>query len=563
MHGSGKICLLIAALSATSLFSAQQALAVDLAVQPVVVVIEGDAVPGVGNVTYVYNLVVNGNGRCYVEVDTDNPSTTIDGAIVMDSAATLYLQEGQAIVSPDPGTTIDTFDSMWLNLSGNLSHNFDLAGTPGGTLDNSTFYFNTNWVCQEGDPVLWPGANPGTVYKSSYETRLANNDLMLMLGSCDDPTLGGTFDYYFATYDPSTGAHTKLYMAGDPAPGTSLGEQFYNTTTSGSCFASTSDQFDFNNNGDLIFVGRLSGTTVTTANDYGIWLNNTLLVREGDSLSWDPLRTWDYVSFAEVGINDNGDYVYHASFDGDTTTDYAIVKNGQKFKQEGDLFQGFPIYSFSSGRVDISNHGDVLWYCDTTDATSQDEFVCVNEKVLVQEGVTQVGNSTVTQLEGYSDTQRMSDDGRYYVIEVELKDNTTLVEQEGAILIDRGPWEILGGEDAGSNGTPMLRGWGSLEPNAAATLDLMYAAPNSSAYVVVSLGAINQSPFKCGTLVPDPSVGIGFVRGPLLTDADGNLSWTANPNLPTGTSIWAQYFIADAGACDGYAISNAIRGTAP
>jgi len=561
MHGSGKTRLLIAALSATSLFSAQQAMAVDQAVQPVVVVIEGDAVPGVGNVTFVYNLTLNDNGTCYVEVDTDNADTTIDGAILKDSAATLYLQEGQAIVSPDPGTTIDLFDSMWLNLSGNLSHNFDLAGTPGGSLDDLTFYFNTNWVAQEGDPVLWAGAPAGTVYKSSYETRLANNDLMLMLGSCDVPGFGGSFDYYFATYDPGTGTHTKLYMTGDPAPGTSLGEVFYNTSTSGSCFASGSEQFDFNNNGDLIFVGRLSGASVTTANDYGIWLNNTLLVREGDTVSWDPLRTWDYVSFAEVGINDNGDYVFHASFDGDTSTDYAIVKNGQKFKQEGDLFKGFTISFFSSARVDISNHGDVLWYCDTTDATTQDELVCVNEKILLQEGVSQVGNSTVTQIDSSSDVQRMSDNGRYYLIEVELTDNSTLVEREGAVLIDRGPWDILGGADAGSNGTPMLRGWGSLAPSSTATLDLMYALPNSFAHLVVGLSAINHTPFKCGTLVPNTD--LLFLNIP--TDADGNLSFSAtlSPSVPSGVGIWAQYLVTDAGACAGYSLSNGIKGTTP
>lgn len=555
-HTHGLIRGSAVALFAMAPFFSSTASASDPAAEPTLVIIEGDNVPGVGIVNVIFNMTVNNSGTSLIEVDTNNPDLTIDGAIVQDGPGTVLYAEAQLLASPDAGTYYDTFDAISLNNNGNHSHNPDLGGTPGGSSTDFTYYYNSTYLCQEGSPVKWAGANPGTIYSAFLDTKLNDNEVMLMLGSADDPTVGGAAEYYLATYDSVTTTHTRLHMAGDAAPGTT--EMFYFTASSGSCFASGADQNDFNNNGDVIFVGRLTGSTTT---DYGVWMNNTLLLREGDLLYSDPTRIWDNINSAEVGINDHGDYVIHAGVSGDTSSDKMILRNGLIFKREGDLHPGMtsPIGSFGSSRVDISDHGDILWYADTTDSSAIDEFVCVNEKVLIQEGVTQVGNSTITQVKGSSDSQRMSDDGRYYLVEVEMTDNNTQVELEGVVRIDRGPWDILGGENDGSNGTPMLRAWGSLAAGEPVSVELNYAAPSSAAHLIIGYSAANV-PFSCGLLAPFPT---SIVTLP--TDANGNLAiqTTMPPGAPSGFGIWMQTWITDAGACFGYAGSNGIKGTTP
>ena len=49
----------------------------------------GDAIPGVGLVTTIDNLAVSDSGSWIVQVDTDNPDTTVDSCLVKDGAVLL------------------------------------------------------------------------------------------------------------------------------------------------------------------------------------------------------------------------------------------------------------------------------------------------------------------------------------------------------------------------------------------------------------------------------------------------------------------------------------------
>ena len=73
------------------------------------VVLELQNVPGVGNVTSIANVVINDDGEWIVEVDTDNPDTTADGALL--SNGVLLLREGQLLPAPI-GASIGSFDRM-------------------------------------------------------------------------------------------------------------------------------------------------------------------------------------------------------------------------------------------------------------------------------------------------------------------------------------------------------------------------------------------------------------------------------------------------------------------
>jgi hypothetical protein len=149
----------------------------------------------------------------------------------------------------------------------------------------------------------------------------------------------------------------------------------------------------------------------------------------------------------------------------------------------------------------------------------------------------------------------------YHVEVDDLAGNTgvsvTLAYRQG------GPaaWTDLGFALAGLGGEPSLTGTGTLAPGSPGTLTLSDAASTASAGLFFSL-ASTPTPFKGGTLVPVPAT----LVLPMVTTAGGAipLAWATWPSgLPSATSIFVQYAVADAGAPAGVALSNALEGVTP
>jgi hypothetical protein len=123
-----------------------------------------------------------------------------------------------------------------------------------------------------------------------------------------------------------------------------------------------------------------------------------------------------------------------------------------------------------------------------------------------------------------------------------------------------GPWVDLGSALAGALGDPSFSGSGTLSSGSLNTLDLANALPLSPAAVFLSLNEW-AVPFKGGTLMTFP---IAWMIT-LTTSAGGtaSLPFTMPGGLPAGFTMYLQTVIADAGAVQGVAISNALSGTAP
>ncbi len=128
-----------------------------------------------------------------------------------------------------------------------------------------------------------------------------------------------------------------------------------------------------------------------------------------------------------------------------------------------------------------------------------------------------------------------------------------LMNQAGSAFTD------LGAALAGSNGTPVLVGSGTLAPSSTVSLTLSKLLANSPVTLVVGLTALN-APFKGGTMVPDVDVPLVLVTN-ALGGASLSGSWPAG--IPSGTSIYLQAWQADAGGVLGYSASNAIVGVTP
>jgi uncharacterized delta-60 repeat protein len=121
-------------------------------------------------------------------------------------------------------------------------------------------------------------------------------------------------------------------------------------------------------------------------------------------------------------------------------------------------------------------------------------------------------------------------------------------------------WEDQGGALAGAAGAPLLAASGELGPGSSNVLSLGNAAPTALAGLFLGFSSA-PIPFKGGTLQPFPFLGpFAFV-----TDAAGAivLPFSMPAGAPSGTQLWLQWAIQDAGAVKGVALSNATLGITP
>jgi hypothetical protein len=131
-----------------------------------------------------------------------------------------------------------------------------------------------------------------------------------------------------------------------------------------------------------------------------------------------------------------------------------------------------------------------------------------------------------------------------------------------AFLLEDTTWVDLGQALAGSLGEPSNAGWGALAAGEPMSLTLAGALPDDTAFLVVGAAALNL-PFKAGVLVPDPNPPGFFIALP--TDGTGGLvvneTWPAG--IPSGFTVFIQWWQSDAGAIKGFAASNGVSGTTP
>jgi len=122
------------------------------------------------------------------------------------------------------------------------------------------------------------------------------------------------------------------------------------------------------------------------------------------------------------------------------------------------------------------------------------------------------------------------------------------------------PFTDQGNGLAGTNGVPLLAGFGTLAPSTPMSLLLTNALPSSTTTLIIGLTALN-APFKGGVLVPNPDVLIFGLpvngAGTLLL----NGTWPGS--IPSNVSFYFQHWIVDAGGPAGLAASNGLKGTTP
>ena len=132
--------------------------------------------------------------------------------------------------------------------------------------------------------------------------------------------------------------------------------------------------------------------------------------------------------------------------------------------------------------------------------------------------------------------------------------------QASTFQVDVDRWVDLGLGLAGSGGLePQLDPTASLAAGSPMAFDLSAAPPGAQAFLGLGVSA-QHLPFLGGTLVPDPVAVV-----PLTVDAGGvasfALTWPAG--VPKGISLYAQAWVTDPGAPQGFSASSAFKAVTP
>ncbi len=123
-----------------------------------------------------------------------------------------------------------------------------------------------------------------------------------------------------------------------------------------------------------------------------------------------------------------------------------------------------------------------------------------------------------------------------------------------------GTWANLGFALAGTHGDPIATGSGTMLPLAPLELVLNNARENAFAHLVVGASAANL-PFKGGTMVP----AFDLLIAGLFTGPAGKVELGAPlpSGLPSGFTLFFQWWIADPAAVKLFAASNGLGATVP
>lgn len=411
-------------------------------------IVEGDAT-SIGSVTRIDNNDVNDNGDWLVELDTDNPDTKKDAAVVYNGS--LLHAEGTAMGIPashNMAWVFDSFvDSMDVNDNGDvmilmnaedvnlLVNDTKLVLWTNGNTGNSYVLMEqgvtANTVAGEPAGAVWSSIaevwqnNNNEIMVSGRSSSDADDMLAMLIhdgmGNITSQTVFAIDNVIHSTaFPPSNGTHADTIQG----------------------FASSKQNMALNNAGQKMFyVDDESfgpgGTPDYTTVDSHFYVDTTEIAWEADDAPTPGPWPYKHLSSAEVDINDSGVWAAVWNDDNtDTTQDFFISLNGTVFVQEGFTAPGIPggfvLTGPSYGHVQISDQGDLTWYGDWDDADlDKDTGLFRNHDLLVQEGVTMIGSEIVDTISSSSDGMAVSDSGRFIITELTLANGN-----EGSFLIE-------------------------------------------------------------------------------------------------------------------------------
>ncbi len=293
----------------------------------------------------------------------------------------LIAREGFQAPGTPSGAVFSSLKSPLMNNSGQLSYQAELrTGTGGVTHHNNTgLWQNTTLLGREGFQA--PDTPSGTVFSSFNTPQINTHGHTAYRGILRSGINGITT----ANNQGLWLGNTLLARENDQAPG----------TPTGAVFSFFTDPV-LNNNNQIAFVGTLLRDQggVYVDNDLGIWRNNTLIAREGNPAP-DTFGTPQFLEFSSPKINNHGQVAYWASLrygGSQNTNDSGIWLDNTIIVREGDAAQGTPQANFSRFHDPVLNDNGLVAYKaflrhSTGDTTSSnDSGIWRNNQLIARKG---------------------------------------------------------------------------------------------------------------------------------------------------------------------------------
>lgn len=378
---------------------------------------EGDMIPGVGEATSFGDMAINSAGQWVLIVDTNGPSGA-DGVILSDSA--VFAHEGQPVTMPQ-GTTINTLLGVSIDAAERRLSWFTLNGAD--PMLDSGLYVNNQLVVREGDYSGAIGFGIGTRYLGFLEAKINDNRQVLLIASVDDLTIPSSVDRAAIRLHLSSGGAlvTEQLLAKEGDTPIGVGATVVD-------IGFGPHQTAINSTGQALYRVQLNAPS---DRDQAIYLNNSLIARESEA---SPVagRVFENLNNRALSIGDHGDFIFKADLDGDTSTDYILVRNGVGYRQEGHTAPPIAPYSFvgnnafgaPDGPIYVDMYGTVLHYAEWNDPdTSRDSGLLLGDTLLIQEGATVIDNQLVDRIESGPYAFALSPNGRYLIFRATLEDN--------------------------------------------------------------------------------------------------------------------------------------------
>ena len=521
----------------------------------------GDTVPGVpGTLSTVRDVFVADSGQWVVQGTMLVAGGATDVAILNGAAV---LIEGDALFDP-PGVLVEGFDEIAISTDGTLWWNIN---TDASMSSDEVLYRNLVKLAQEGSAVFDPNQPVGTIWKDIDGFNLADNGDLLVLGDMDNPNISGGSEgvLVLQTFDDNgfLATETVLIIEGDPIPGIFDDVRDVGTNSAANDVALA--------NGHWIAYVRNDGSS---SGDEMVLVDGAVVAQEGKSGPL-PGTTWKRMNSNAVDIRNDGSYAFRAEyFEIVTGTLFkAIFVDALPVIQSGDTSDSLAPFAFedfgANPVIRLAENGNLVFYgrTDNTD-NSKDTGYFLNDRFLIQEGVTQVNGQVITNIPSGANSLEASPNGRYVIAQGTQGDSNTTI-----MLIDLGNVQVMSSSTtnratlAHEDGIPVINETLVLqmdgEQDIGVTPFLMVSDAPIAGWSTTGSGLV--TPF--GELLIDLTASAGnpgiVLMGPPsdFSPVDFTIDVPNNPSL-AGTEFYAQGFywdIGDASPQENFRLTNGLQ----
>ena len=382
--------------------------------------LEGDSIIGTGGtLVSVTDLYVADDGQWMARTVVDTGAGSIEAALLNGAAVLL---SGDPLFDP-PGLAVQAFDEIGLGPEGALWWNISTDASDSAA--DEILYRNLSPIAQEGSAPFDPDQPLGTFWRDFDGFDFSSDGKLLVVGDVDSPAVFGTIDEILVRQTFDAGGilidEETLLMEGDSLPGTNLLVNNIGTNASGSDVAHATDHW----------IAYITNSGGSSGNEI-VMVDGVVVAQESKT---GPLlgSVWGRLSSNAVDIVDSGDYVFRGDYTmlGGGTFE-AIYLNAAPILTSGDTSDSLAPFAFDTfGRSTpllLGENGNLVFYGTTDNPDgAKDQGYFLNDRFLVQEGVTTLPEGIVDKLITSTNGLEMSPSGRFVICQADLDSSSTVV----------------------------------------------------------------------------------------------------------------------------------------